>query len=151
MGSGGRPTGGPTGYRLCNLVWVVLLVASGCLGAPTRQATTPTPTVTDGGAASPTKHPALESVLVRLIAAENRTAFAREHGLRLRDGRVLVVVELAKGRTLPDGFDVDVAARHDSLVQATVEVDELSALAAHRNVSFVRTPREPVQHDTSSQ
>lgn len=150
MGSGGRPRGGDRQW-IRNLVWVVLLVVSGCLGAPTRQAVTPTPTVTDGGEASPTKHPSLESVLVRLIAAENRTAFAEDHGLRLRDGQVLVVIELVEGESLPDGFDVDVTASHDELVQAYVAVDELTALAEHRNVSFVRTPREAVEHDTTTQ
>jgi hypothetical protein len=129
----------------------VLVIVSGRLGAPTRQADTPTPTATDGGGATPTKHPALESVLVRLIAAENRTAFAADHDLRLRDGKVLVVIELVEGESIPGGFEVDVTSSHDELVQAYVPIDELSALAEHRNVSFVRTPRGAVEHDTTTQ
>lgn len=150
MGSGGRPRGGDRQW-LRNLVWVVLLVVSGCLGAPTRQADTPTPTVTDGGETSPTKHPSLESVLVRLIAAENRRAFAEDHDLRLRNGQVLVVIELVEGGSIPDELEVDVTASHDELVQAYVAIDELSTLAGHQNVSFVRTPRDAVQHDTTTQ
>lgn len=153
MGNGGRSRSGgdQPRHRMRNLVCVALLVVSGCLGVPTRQAATPSPTATDGGEAPPTKHPSLESVLVRLIAAENRTAFAEEHDLRLRDGQVLVVIELVEGESLPDGFNVDVTTRHEEIVQAYVAIDELSAVAEHRNVSFVRTPREAVEHDTTSQ
>lgn len=144
MGFGGRSRAGneQPRYQLRNLIWVALLVVSGCLGAPTREAATPTPTVTDGGEATSTKHPSLESVLVRLIATDNRTTFAREHDLRLRDDQVLVVIELAEEGTLPVGFDVDVTTSHEGLVQGYVAIDELSSLAEHRNISFVRSPRE---------
>lgn len=133
----------------------VLLVIAGCLGTPSRQPTeTKSPVAaTDGGTESgestPTKHPKLESVLVRLVGAENRSAFAEEHKLELRDERVLVVIELGSGQELPDGYQIDVQARHGDDVQALVTVDDLPAVAEHGNVSFVRTPRDPIQDDTN--
>lgn len=75
--------------------------------------------------------------------AENHTRYAAEHDLRVRNGRVLAVVELRENRSLPIGFALDVDARHDRLVQAWTPIDRLVALAEHDNVSFVRPPREP--------
>lgn len=133
----------------------VLLVIAGCLGTPSRQPTeTKTPIAaahsgTETGDSTPTKHPKLESVLVRLVGAENRSTFAEEHGLELRDERVLVVIELRSGQELPDGYQIDVQARHGDDVQAYVAVDDLPAVAGHGDVSFVRAPQSAVEHDTN--
>lgn len=87
---------------------------------------------------------ALESRLYGLVTAENRTAYAAARGLDLRNGSVLVVVELRPGRELPASFDVTVRSRYENLVQAFVPVGDLVPIAEHGNVSFVRTPHEPV-------
>jgi hypothetical protein len=87
-----------------------------------------------------TKHPGLESVLARLVQSDNRTAFAEEHGLQVRDGRVLVVVELENGTDLPDGYDLNVTSRYGTEIQAYVAVDDLLALVEEEVVRVVRTP-----------
>jgi hypothetical protein len=139
----------------------LLVVASGCVtvpSAPTTDApTTTTPentTTTEPTRANttdrPDQHPSLDSRLVGLLDAENRTRYADERDLRVRNGSVLVVVELRENRSLPSEFDLDVTARHDRLVQAWTPIDRLAALAAHENVSFVRPPREPVADSRSN-
>lgn len=97
----------------------------------------------------PRRHPSLESRLVGLVNAENRLVYAAEHGLELRNGRILVVVELEPGREFPSGFDAQVRSRFENLVSASVPVDQLPPLAEHENVSFVRTPRRPVTDSSS--
>lgn len=82
-------------------------------------------------------------MLAGYLDADNRSAYADERGLRTRDGRVEVVVELRDGRSLPDAYDVTVTAAHDDLVQAYVAVEDLRALAADENVSEVRAPNRP--------
>lgn len=99
---------------------------------------------TDGGFGTPertTENPKLEHTLVGLVRADDRTEYADRNDLTLRNGSVEVVVELRPDRTLPSDHPVDVTARHDRLVQAFVPVDGLEPLAAHANVSYVRTPR----------
>lgn len=97
------------------------------------------PNVTPGKGDQPD---ALESGLYGLVVAENRSAYAATRDLRLRNGSVLVVVELHEGKPLPREFDLDVRTTYENLVQAFVPVDDLVPLAEHGNVSFVRTPRE---------
>lgn len=87
--------------------------------------------------------PGLESRLYDLVVAENRTAHAEARGLRLRNGSVLVVVELRPGSELPSEFDLTVRTRYENLVQVYAPVGDLVPIAEHENVSFVRTPREP--------
>lgn len=94
----------------------------------------------------PRKHPSLSSALAGLPEADDRAAYAERHGLALRNGSVLVVVELRAGRDLPAGFDVTVEVRAGDDVQARVAVGDLVALAEHENVSFVRPPHRPVEH-----
>jgi hypothetical protein len=97
----------------------------------------------------PTRHPSLDSRLVGLLTADNRTAYADSHDLDLRNDSVLVVLELRPNRSLPTEFDVTVRARHENLVQARVPLDSLVTLAEHPNVSYVRPPREPAADSLS--
>lgn len=127
------------------LLLVALVVLAGCGGEPVPERTEQ-PAATEQ---SPTttlsqKYPSLDSRLVGLVDAENRTRYADEHDLRVGNGSVLVVVELRENRSLPTSFDLDVDARHDRLVQVWTPIDRLVALAEHDDVSFVRPPREPV-------
>lgn len=85
----------------------------------------------------------MESRLAGLVAADDRAAYAAEHGLDYGDGRVAVVVTLADGATFPEGHGAAVDLAHERTVQANVPVDELDSLAAHGNVTYVRLPREP--------
>lgn len=144
---------------------LVLAVIAGCGSAPSRSATvsgpgftvSETPEPPDSKTTGPTtgtststttitgtmtKHPSLESTLFELVRAENRTAFATEHGIDVRDGRVLVVVELENGTDLPDGYDPAVASEFGTSVEAYVDIDDLVSLAGEGNVRVVRTPTE---------
>lgn len=115
--------------------------------------------VTDGGPCQepsgtatdvPDQPPALESVLYGLVTAENRTAYAADRDLTLRDDKVRVVIELHSGTEVPPAFDVTVETRYENLVQAFVPVCELVPLSEHENVSFVRSPQQPVTGEPSS-
>lgn len=130
--------------RLLSLSWIVLLVVAGCLGGPGRNPSGGSePSTTTAPVTQP---PGLESVLFQLVSADDRETFARERGLELRDGRVLVVVELRAGRTFPADEQADVRRRFDGEVQAYLPIDRLVPLAEHGNVSFVRADR-PVDPD----
>jgi hypothetical protein len=146
---------------------VALVALAGCTGvsgsAPADQpSATPETTVDDAAPAhrtttgtpteSPDRHtkagpPALGSDLYGLTQADNRTAYAQDHGLELRDDTVLVTIELREGRDVPDDVDANVTARAGSQVDAYVPIDQLEALARHENTTSVRPPERPVPHD----
>jgi len=131
-GCGGTPPGTPTSTETGP-------ASPGMGGSPTVTVTdTPTPDAT--ATVSMTRPPALESVLYRLVNADNRTAFAKEHGLELNDSRVLVVVELEANRSLPSGYDVTVTTRFENEVQAYVGISDLVSLADSDSVRVVRPP-----------
>lgn len=104
-------------------------------GAADAAPVTATP-ATDGGEA-------VESRLVDLADAADPAAFAAAHGIAYDDGRVTIVVALREGRTLPAGYGATGTLAAGDTVEASVPVDEVRALAADENVTYVRTPREP--------
>lgn len=128
---------------------------TGTADAEVTETSTDAPTGTDEDPAithatdASKDHPSLDSRLVGLLNAENRTDYAASRDLDLRNGSVLVVVELRPNRSLPPDFDADVRARHENLVQAWVPLDELGVLADHANVRFVRPPHEPATDSPS--
>lgn len=137
---------------------VLLLLCSGCLSGlssqpdatnrsvTTASTATPSTTITPSTTvAPPTKRggESLDSTLAGYLDAENRSAYADDHGLRTRDGRVEVVVELEAGAVLPATIDREVVASHEALVQAYVVPDDLARLATHANVTEVRAPDRP--------
>lgn len=122
----------------------VAVLLTGCLGRRERGASdtdAETPRQAERSA-TPTASPALASVLVDVARASDPESVADARGLRTRDGRVLVVVELRTGRTLPTEPSVDVTGRRDDAVFGYVAYEELTSLAAHENVSAVRPPNE---------
>lgn len=161
--------GGKSRRRAASALGAVLLVCSGCLGGPTPSSpdTTTIETTTTNGTTtvdtttddsdgpnapeSPSKgdSDALADVLAEYLDAENRSAYAEDHRLQTRDGRVEVVVELEEGQQFPESYDVTVVASHDNLVQAYVAPADLRALAADENVSRVRTPTRPATDATT--
>jgi hypothetical protein len=88
--------------------------------------------------------PNVSSTLHRLAEADDREAFAAAHGIDLRDGRVVVVVELRGRSTLPDGYDATVqqtaTVGGETFVQAWVPVDRVVPLAEEPGVAYVRLP-----------
>ncbi|UWG46958.1 ABC-type Fe3+-hydroxamate transport system, periplasmic component [Halanaeroarchaeum sp. HSR-CO] len=125
---------------------LVLAVVAGCAGGPVSDGTgdetttvRPTPTTE----ATTTMPDALDSTLAGLVQADDRDAYAETHDLDYDDGRVAVVVELQPDAELPEGYDLNVTARHDELVQAWVQVEDLPSLASEEEVRFVRPPHTP--------
>jgi hypothetical protein len=161
----------PGSLSILGLVLLVLL--TGCTGlsgqapvaesSPTSETTTadhPDPEHrTTVGTASPTTEsperrtkagpPELGSDLYGLTQAENRTAYARDHGLELRNDSVFVTIELREGRDVPDDVDANVTARVRSQVDAYVPIQQLEALARHENTTSVSPPERPQPHDAA--
>lgn len=136
--SAGRPL-------LATVAVLLLVVGAGCATIPGPTGTTASTTTPPSATTTTTTNmpDALDSRLAGLYSAENRTEYADTHGLEYDDGQVEVVVELASGADLPDGYDVTVTARHDELVQAWVDVDDLPGIASDEDVGFVRPPHTP--------
>lgn len=89
------------------------------------------------------KNPKVESLLLQLVQSSNPEAFAREHGLFFKDGRVRVVIELNDPNyVLPNYYGVE-EKRHGSKVQALVKVDRLLELAESPYVRFISSPTPP--------
>lgn len=125
---------------------LLLVLGAGCLGVPAADAPHDTHTTSQTTTTAPTTQSmpdALDSRLAGLYSATDRADYADTHDLAYADGRVEVVVELHPGADLPGGYDVEVTARHDELVQATVAVDDLPALAREDDIRYVRPPHRP--------
>ncbi|MBK5225530.1 MAG: S8 family serine peptidase [Thermoleophilia bacterium] len=89
--------------------------------------------------------------------------FAASHGLKLREGKVQVVIEAAPvPATSPTtaaatqaATQVAIAAgaiietTHDGLIQAEVPVESLPQLAASSSISYIREPQRPTVFATS--
>lgn len=104
---------------------------------PTRLAATPPTDSSTSGAG----HPGLSSPLADLLAAEDRAAYAREHGLAVDGPAVLVVVELVSADAeLPPEHVRSVERREGALVRAYVPFESLGPLASEDVVRFVRPP-----------
>lgn len=131
--------------RLAALV-VILLVGGGLAAAYAA---------TDGDgfrAPRPVKWAKLSSPLATVLRAQLENGrgitVARSIGLRVADGRVLVVVETDGSRAAAiervRALRGRVVATHADLVQALVPPGALGALSRSPSVSYVRTPRTPV-------
>ncbi|ADQ69410.1 hypothetical protein C499_12590 [Halogeometricum borinquense DSM 11551] len=109
-------------------------------GSETQTATAPTEssptTVTD------TAREHLGNGLVGLVEADSRSAYADSAGVAYDEGHVRIVVELGSEGNLPSSPTVDVKNRHESLVEGRAAVEDLPALAAADEVSYVRSRRQ---------
>jgi hypothetical protein len=140
----------PGGTRATLIILMLCVVTlAGCASSsPTGTGTLSTPTVTESAVPAktetelqpPPKGRALNERLFELVHSENRTVYAAQHGLTVRDGRVLVVVSLAEGTSLPAWFDTTVEVSQENERLVYVDVDDLVALAGHENVRSVRVP-----------
>ncbi|MBI5870335.1 MAG: S8 family serine peptidase [Actinobacteria bacterium] len=104
--------------------------------------------------------PKLQSSMVQLAAVQSAEGpaaasdFAKESGIRLRDGRVQVVIEAAPGATEAVSIAAEAAGGkvqtvHGDLVQAEVPVESLASLAKSPSVEYVRQPHRPTLATTS--
>lgn len=149
-----RAPGRARASRAALAVVVITVVLSGCLGGPENVETGSSPTATpepatDTATTTDIPPPELDSRLVSLQAAANRTMYAERHGLDLQNGRVLVVVELADG-TFPNGIDIRRQVTREGEVLGYVPVDQLNALAGSPNVTAVRPPERGVTNRVMS-
>lgn len=125
---------------------LLLAVAAGCTGGPVADVPTgdetsiEQPTSTTG---QTTMSDALASILVGLVQADDRAAYAETHGLDYEDDRVGVVIELQPDADLPEGYDLAITASHDEMVQARAPVEDLPPLASEEGVRYVRPPHSP--------
>jgi hypothetical protein len=124
-------------------VCLMLFALGGCLagggGGPS-----PSPTGSPPSATPTQSMPAeIDSTLSAYLRADNRTRYAKRHGLTTENDRVRVVIGLRDGATLPSGFDTVVELRSENEVIASVATGDLATLADHRNVTVVRMPDRP--------
>lgn len=88
----------------------------------------------------------LEASLVDLIEADDRAAFAREHGIGYENGAVDVRIELVGNGDLPEAYVQEVTARQGEMIFAWVRVEDLVDLALSEDVRIVRPRSEPMAH-----
>lgn len=86
----------------------------------------------------------LANPLPELVAADDRAAFAARRNLDVRDGEVLVLVELEPGGERPDEYLAEVTTEYRTMVVAWVAIDDLVDLALAADVRLVRP--EPPAH-----
>ena len=95
----------------------------------------------------------LASVLRAQLDSGRGLAVARSSGLRVTNGRVLVVVEARAARSSAAAAVVAVRGRvvatHADLVQALVAPGALGALSRSDAVAYVRTPASPITQGTA--
>jgi len=82
----------------------------------------------------------MDAVLYGLTVADNTTAYAADHGITVTNDSVPVLVTLQDNRTVPAEFTTTAVETDANNVQTRVAIAELTALATHRNVSYVRRP-----------
>ena len=79
--------------------------------------------------------------------------FAAARGLKLKDGKVQVVLEVASASAAATQAAIAAGAiietTHDGLIQAEVPVESLPQLAASSSISYIREPRRPTTFVTS--
>lgn len=87
--------------------------------------------------------PNLDSRLVQLAEASDPEAFALQAGLDYDRALTRLVLEMAEGSALPDGYDLQVEATYANLIQAWAPISPLCSLSAEPNVLSVRPPFRP--------
>jgi len=85
----------------------------------------------------------IDSILYRLVIAEDWFAFAAANSLALTGLRVDVVVEKLPGGSLPETLAAYVYEDTEQLAKLLVPVDQLVALASAESTGYVRPPYQP--------
>lgn len=85
----------------------------------------------------------MSSEVFDLANPENTKEIAAGGGIEIREGRVLVVIELFEdvtGKKLQEKYDLKDAKLHKNLIEAWVLIEDLKAIAQEPAVKFVRRP-----------
>ena len=110
---------------------------------------TPPPAIT-----TPSRPAGLDSTLHQLVIAEDRTQFAQQRGLDIRDDTVLVTIEVTPDNQLPQSIPIDVKTRSANKILAYVAIEDLTTLAQNEAIRTVRVPEtgnaDTDTHQTSS-
>jgi len=85
----------------------------------------------------------IDSILYRLMVAEDWFAFAATQSLTMTGLRIDVVAELLPGGSLPETFAAFVREETEQLAKLLVPVDRLVALASAESIGYVRLPYQP--------
>lgn len=89
---------------------------------------------------TPPRPAGLDSTLHQLVIAEDRTQFAQQRGLDIRDDTVLVTIEVTPDNQLPQSIPIDVKTRSANKILAYVAIEDLTTLAQNEAIRTVRVP-----------
>jgi hypothetical protein len=140
------------GLTAATLAGAVVVAGVSATAVTTTTLAGPTPPAESVGTAPPAASSQTEpktssnvsSTLRGLVEADDREAFAAAHGIDLRDGRVVVVVELRGRSTVPGGYEVTVqqtaTVSGETVVQAQIPVNDVVPLSEEPGVAYVRLP-----------
>jgi len=84
----------------------------------------------------------LQRPLFELVTSKDPIAYADKHELDYFE-MVRVVIELAAGAELPEGFLILVESRAGDSVQALVRLEDLLELAKQPQIEYIRAPVKP--------
>jgi len=93
--------------------------------------------------------PKLQKQLFELASAEKPEEYAKRANIELKDGRVQVVLEIAGAEWADDilwaieATGGRVETKYENLIQASVPIEALLALAKHPRVIYLRLPARP--------
>ncbi len=90
----------------------------------------------------------LESPLIGLLNSSDKSSFAEQHDLTLKNGSIRVVIELVNTTEPPENYDINIESEYEveskKLIQGFVKLEDLKSLALKPEVSTVRTPEKSV-------
>jgi hypothetical protein len=136
------------------VILLSVLLLSGCVAQPATPGSqttvsepanlTETETATQHATATPSAVvERIDSELIGLRDAANKSEYARIHGLTVRNNAVSVVAVLRAGTEPPSSVG-EIEIVHNNTAVMMIPIDRLNALAKHQNVTYVRAPRQPV-------
>lgn len=84
----------------------------------------------------------VQQTLFELVTTKDSAKYADQRGLDYFT-MVRVILDLAPGASLPEGFMIQVESSDENLVQALVPLDKLLELSKRPEIRYVRIPKKP--------
>lgn len=84
----------------------------------------------------------IQRTLFELTTSRDPASYAKEHDLDYY-AMARVVIELAEGSSLPQGYLIEVERQAERSVQALVPLDQLLELSKRPEVQYIRAPVKP--------
>lgn len=82
----------------------------------------------------------VDSRLQQVAKSDNPEQMAQQLNIPFQNGMVKVRIQLQKNKSIPNEFNLEIESRADNLVLAWIDVEQLTHLAKHENVTFIRQP-----------